>query len=280
MSIMRSGILAVALAGCSFGPAGGAIDGPLPPEDASSDAPGDAPGDPDAPIPDAGPLEPDAPPPPPACPDDASLLVCFSFDTALTPVVQNEGTAAAADATLVNVTAAMRGTRGAVQLSGESSITVPPATGVVGVLTFETWVNLDAQPTGTARFGIVDVTSTAPISIFYNREGSRAFLRFDMGPVIDVDGELPLGVWTHLAMVCDGNRLRVYLDGEEASNAVGCAAANGTVNGVYIGRNNETPIVARAPDRTLGKLDDVRMWTRALTAQEISDRASASAARR
>lgn len=69
--------------------------------------------------------------------------------------------------------------------------------------------------------------------------------------------------WYHVAGTFDGTAMRMYINGvlENTTAATGTAAATGTF---FLGRNYEAV-------RTLnGSLDELRVWTRALTAAEIT----------
>ncbi len=75
---------------------------------------------------------------------------------------------------------------------------------------------------------------------------------------------VPLNTWTHLAGVWNGTTLSVYINGVlDGSISVVGGAFNTTTNPVRIGAN----LLSEA---WTGKLDDVRIWSIARTATEIS----------
>jgi hypothetical protein len=74
---------------------------------------------------------------------------------------------------------------------------------------------------------------------------------------------LPANTWTHVAAAYDGSQLRFYVNGALAASAA--ASGSYTVNGspLWMGGN------AVYGEHLRGKLDDVRIYNRALTAAEI-----------
>lgn len=80
---------------------------------------------------------------------------------------------------------------------------------------------------------------------------------------------LPQGRWVHLAGTFDGTTMRLYMDGHE----VGTMERPGSV------RNNNRPIVVGNFDvdhaaHFVGELDEVRLYSRVLTPEEIASRAA------
>ncbi len=259
---MRSGFLVLALVGCGFDAPDLAVDGPVGPDAAPE-------------ILDGAPTEPDGSARPVCDPAASGLLVCFSFTTLTSPIA-NEGTLASADATASGVTQEMRDGAPAVGISAASSIRIPGNTGIAGIRTIEMVVRIAAEPAVAEQFGLVDVPGAA--SLFYQRFEDRRSIRFSATPLVELEATLPSGTWVHLARVCgtDG-MLRGYVDGVERVAEEGCVAGSAGSNAVAIGQNEDggTPT-----DHTLGAIDDVRIWSRALDAGELSARASASGARR
>lgn len=75
---------------------------------------------------------------------------------------------------------------------------------------------------------------------------------------------VPLNTWTHLAGVWNGTTLSVYINGVlDGSSSVVGGGFNTTANPVRIGAN----LLSEA---WTGKLDDIRIWSIARTATEIS----------
>ena len=76
---------------------------------------------------------------------------------------------------------------------------------------------------------------------------------------------LPLNQWSHLAVTVGDGKFRVYLNGKVIHEA---AAGRGTP------KANSLPVRLGADhsggSRFVGKMDDVRIYSRALTADEVA----------
>jgi hypothetical protein len=98
--------------------------------------------------------------------------------------------------------------------------------------------------------------------------------------------EITTNGWHHLAFTADSAELRLYLDGQEVGSAPYTGALAGgagftldqdwiSVGARATSDTNSTPPVdldvTTGPDLLPGRLDDMGLWTRALTAAEIQD---------
>lgn len=83
------------------------------------------------------------------------------------------------------------------------------------------------------------------------------------------DGDVPQDTWTHVTATWDGTNMRLYIDGTEDGNSP--TAKSGTIdadgNPLVIGTHSGDPTNRRFN----GKIDEVRLYNRALSASEISD---------
>ncbi len=79
-------------------------------------------------------------------------------------------------------------------------------------------------------------------------------------------GALPTGSWHHIAATYDGATSRLYVDGREAgSAAVGQVSLEPWPGELRIGMYSDID----AQFQTLGEIDDVRIYHRALGAEEV-----------
>ncbi|MHC4168513.1 MAG: LamG domain-containing protein, partial [Planctomycetota bacterium] len=91
----------------------------------------------------------------------------------------------------------------------------------------------------------------------------------DYGSVTRIDN----GAWHHIAGVFDNGRLTIYIDGVAEPSATGGATyGSGNTRFGFIGGNSEatgfnSPIPGGSP--VMGEVDDVRIYDRALTQEEI-----------
>lgn len=250
--------LVLAVSGCSFRP-GDYLAGDA---NGDRDAMVDTEVEPDAMI--------DAPPPPPFCPADAHLRLCFSFDqTTLDGALPNEG-AAVVSAQLTNVTRIARGDGGAAQLDMTSTIFVPQAADVTNIQAIEIWYRADSMPANGGRMGLVDSNTSSNISLFFYRQDPAHELRCGIGDATIVwDATLATATWTYLACVCEGGNLKMYVDGVMIGDTPGSCASGGAIvgDGFTIGSNNNGGAGNAVNDWLLGAIDGVRLWDQAITPQ-------------
>jgi hypothetical protein len=218
--------------------------------------------------------------PPSLCASDPALPLCLSFDqlTAGATAIANEGTASNITVQLTAVTPvtdAPSHTRAA-GLGSSSEIYVPamPAsTEVTSIETIEMWLRMDAEPTADLRTGLLDnAVGPTGLSLFYYNDinGRRFRCVLASDDVYTPPITWALGSWHEVACTCDptANTLSIYLDGQIAISALGCAAAAINADGLTIGQDLVTPDVP-VDDELVGAIDGVRLWSRVLTAVEI-----------
>ena len=141
-------------------------------------------------------------------------------------------------------------------------------------MTISAWVWADARPTwatiiknwpsanGQFHFGLQD--TAGDLSNFLYEQGGVA-----IGPVRE-NSVFPLGSWQHVATVCDGQTMRLYRNGL----LVGTLPYNGTIQTNAV--NQSLSIGAKwlsgtsADSFWQGKMDDLGLWSRGLTASEIA----------
>jgi hypothetical protein len=90
----------------------------------------------------------------------------------------------------------------------------------------------------------------------------------DFSHHLTADKPLPLGRWVHLAGTVDGQVMRLYVDGQLVGTMDRPGPAKGSTLPLYLG--------SYAPDHWAhfdGLLDEVRLWSRALTPEEIAQHA-------
>ncbi len=143
-----------------------------------------------------------------------------------------------------------------------------------GTMSVSAWVWADARPqwatviknwadaiAGQFHFGLFD--TAGDISNFIQQQGGGT-------PNTREAAAIPLGSWQHVAFVCDGAQMRIYRNGVQ----VAVTAYNGSLI-------NPSPLAAlsigaklndagtAASGQWQGKIDDLGLWTRGLSADEI-----------
>ena len=132
-------------------------------------------------------------------------------------------------------------------------------------MTLEAWV----YPTTLSGWNSVILKERGSNGLAYalyaNDNGSRpsGYVRIGSDRSVRGNGALPLNTWTHLAVTYDGALLRLYQNGVE----VGSRAQTGNISHVLtsaeIGGNTVWG------EYFSGRIDEVRIYNRALTATEI-----------
>ena len=74
---------------------------------------------------------------------------------------------------------------------------------------------------------------------------------------------LPVNTWTHLAASYDGAQIRFYVNGTQVAAAAATGTYEQNTNPLWIGGN------AVYGEHFQGRIDDLRIYNRALTATEI-----------
>jgi arabinan endo-1,5-alpha-L-arabinosidase len=162
-------------------------------------------------------------------------------------------------------------TGNALALEGTTAYLELPAHVTEGVheLTFAAWVLVD-EARGWSRLfdfgganGFLFLTPSTPDALIrYSAFAGAANEGIATAPSI------PTGVWKHVAVTATGRDYRLYVDGVEAANALTIPIAPDDIGdntaGNWIGRS-------RFPDPLLhGRVDDVRIYRRALGPREIA----------
>lgn len=252
--------LVCALAACAFEPShltGGHEPPPSPgAPDASAPAPDAAPAL-DAPLataPDAAAA--DAGPPAAFCdPLDPALVGCFRF----------EDTTADASGAGLNVSASgvgfdqgVNGRAAVITAASALHLAETPALDF-GAFTIEMWARPDALPVDPARAGLFDNDGQYSVFLF-----GGATVRCSGNGEVRQAGVLAVGSWTHVACVHDGQSITLYIDGE--------VRATGPATPPNVGGGNGSNIAGDSPggnDDFLGRIDDLRIWSRARTPEEV-----------
>jgi hypothetical protein len=161
----------------------------------------------------------------------------------------------------------------ALDLNGSSGYAALPGGLLAGATNFTIalWVRIDTVVTWSRLF---DFGSGTGANMFLTPKSSAGTARFAITTGgsggeqrIDASSALPAGAWTHVAVTRDGNLGVLYVNGAEAARNAALTitpAALGSTTQNWLGRSQY------ADPYLDGALDNVRVYSRALTAAEIS----------
>lgn len=158
----------------------------------------------------------------------------------------------------------------ALKFNGESDwIEVPHAS----ILTVETevtvmaWINAERHmgPNNQRWQGIL-AKGNSPRSYSFYTESPSECLHFVAGGGSVCTAKIPLNEWQHVAAQLDSGTHRYWLNGENIFESGGKSASPGAADtsNVFVGTTAEG-----ANRRFLGLIDEVRIWNRALSEEEV-----------
>jgi glucose/arabinose dehydrogenase/PKD repeat protein len=201
----------------------------------------------------------------------AGLVAAYSFD-ATSGTTLTDVTGAGHTGTITGATWTTGKYGNALAFNGSNQlVTVADANDLdlTTAMTLEAWV----YPTA------VDGWETA---VFKGRSGGLAYSLYSGGPNngppagyitrtgtsndIGADGvsALPLNAWSHIASTYDGSSIRLYVNGSLVRTTAAAGSIITTTNALTIGGNTVWP------EWFAGRIDDVRIYDRVLSAQEIA----------
>ncbi|MEY8842582.1 LamG-like jellyroll fold domain-containing protein, partial [Cribrihabitans sp. XS_ASV171] len=132
-------------------------------------------------------------------------------------------------------------------------------------LTIETWIRPDEfdffdQIAGKTTTGAFN----DGYGLYMTDTGVAFYLNSWFNASSRVAADLELGVWSHVAATYDGAAIRIYVNGELREERDYSADINHSAGPLLIGSN---------PDgyKMKGALDELRLWSRALNADEVAD---------
>lgn len=199
------------------------------------------------------------------CAPSAELAACYAFENDLADSSGNHN-----DASTVSGATYVPGMNGlAVQLDATADVRAPHSATLdaTNVVTYEAWVRLDVDATGSGRAMILDHNSQfaaffRPGAIFTCALSTAATDQIVPGSAI------ALGVWTHVACTYDGAMLRAWVAGVDVADGPLTGAVNLTTDGIRLG-GNWPDVMYPNDDRLIGALDQLRIWHSVRTAQEL-----------
>jgi glucose/arabinose dehydrogenase len=157
----------------------------------------------------------------------------------------------------------------ALSFNGSSSwVTVPDSASLdlTNRITLEAWVN-PVQLSGAWRTVVFKQTTNGMAYALYGaNSANRPLGQVQIGGEQNAIGPaaLPLNTWTHLAVTYDGAAVRLFLNGAQVASKTQTGNAAVSTGVLRIGGNS-----IWTAERFNGRIDEVRIYNRALTAAEI-----------
>ena len=204
-----------------------------------------------------------------ADPADDSLILYFSFDELdgdTVPDLSQYGN----NGTIAGTPELAAGKFGnALKLNGESDWVEVPHADILTVdtsVTVMAWINTERHtgPAGALWQGIL-AKGNGPRSYSFYTDANSKCLHLSAGGGSVCDGEIVLNEWQHVAAQVDDGTHRYWLNGEPAGESGGKSALPGAADtaAVLVGKTHE------GNREFLGLLDEVRIWNRALSPDEV-----------
>jgi DUF1680 family protein len=197
-----------------------------------------------------------------------AFVACYPFDNSAADTSGNGRTA-----TLNNAAYTTGRTGSAVSLNGTNGYVSLPA-GILGgasAFSIALWVRIDTLTSWTRVF---DFGTGTGVNMFLTPRSSTGTARFAITTGgsggeqrIEAPAALPAGAWTHVAVTRNGNIGILYVNGAEVARNTAMTLSPSSLGNTtqnWLGRSQYAdPYLA-------GAIDSVRLYSRALSASEVS----------
>ena len=188
-------------------------------------------------------------------PTDSALVGCFRFEDTM-----DDGSGVGLDVSAegVGFDQGVSGRAAAFTAASALSIAETPVLDV-DAFTIEAWVRPDALPVAPDRAGLFDNDGQYGVFLF-----GGATVRCSGNGEAQQGGVLTVGAWTHVACVHDGETITLYIGGQVRATGVAGPPDTDGDSGSNIGGNNPG-----GNDDFIGRIDELRIWSRARTPDEL-----------
>jgi hypothetical protein len=172
--------------------------------------------------------------------------------------------------------------QGALDLAHTGWVQVAPSPSIDSIsdhITVTAWINLesaitsaDGWATALSRQTGTSIDQHYHLSLDLDRKPSL-FLITDAGYALIKGDPMPMGTWIHLAGVYDGTVARLYVNGTEVVNKPLTGAFAPDTTPIILGGNGND--ASGVPTELVpGRLDELMLYARALSATEVSELAA------
>jgi hypothetical protein len=190
----------------------------------------------------------------PLCPATAQgLVACFAFEDSATdgspsPIVP-------LSAANIGYAAGHEGQAAAFTLSPKTDMRLPHASMNTTAMTIEMWIKPAALPAAGERFVLVDMDGRFGVTL--QPDGTINCRS------LSATTKATVGNWIHFACVNDGTTMKAYVGGQLETSV---ANVLGTTSD-FIGIGEDSTSTG---DGFVGTMDNLRIWTRGLSASEVT----------
>ena len=132
-------------------------------------------------------------------------------------------------------------------------------------VTVEAWV-YPTNLNGWRNVVIKEAPNYMVYSLYANQSAPKPGATASISSVeysVTASGQLPLNTWSHLAITIDGTALRLFVNGTQVKSTAASGTLTPSANPLRIGGNTVWG------EYFSGKIDEVRIYNRALSAAEI-----------
>jgi hypothetical protein len=146
----------------------------------------------------------------------------------------------------------------------------------LNAITAEAWIRITAYgfyPSVISKGNVGNYAES--YALFVDPSGVLSFLVNTDGTsggrgVVITGPAIPLNTWVHVAGTYDGVNVKTYLNGVQVGSVAHTGTINQLITDVLIGKSDRTSTPSPYPDSFFnGKIDEVRIWSRALGANEV-----------
>lgn len=171
----------------------------------------------------------------------------------------------------------------ALEMAHTGWVQVPPSPSIDAItdsITLSAWVNLESAIGTAERWATVLSRQTGKtnyqhyhIALYMSGLPSLFLITVSGYVVIHAADPVTLGVWTHMAGVYDGRTARLYVNGTEVASQALTGTFGADTTPIILGGNvNDASGIPT--ELVPGRIDEVMLYARALSASEISQIAS------
>ena len=157
-----------------------------------------------------------------------------------------------------------------------AAIADAPSLAASNALSVAGWARRASAPAGWHQLVSRQQTTTNTDQFLLGFQGATPNfgVRTPSGTTKAGSGSVPLGQWVHLAGTYNGNRVILYVNGVERARVAKTGALVASSRPVLLGANANGTDPLAGSEFLAGGLDEVRLFSRALTANEVAALAS------